>query len=675
MQGASAQAWTQPFPYVSRLGTPGAQRWATVSSYAKTLHVLSRWQPGSGLTPDTDNFESLDAAQRAGEEWTNGARAAPTDGYQEDAAMLPTVLAVRQQAGRAAKHSHTAVFVRPKSPGTIWAFLSMKGDFLNMQTQGNDSVNVVAATYATADQLATALATYGPTTGAAMIARGVQMVEVIGALYTRDKTAAARWCFVCGYTASGDGGGGLYFRDDADNSTPDNRGSVIVAIDGARWKLIDKLNVCPEQFGAVGDWNGTSGTDDSQAFVYLAEHVVNNPGCVVTIRKQHYVKHGWTLPASNVSIVGVGKAEIHSDGALGEHTLHIQGQSNIRIEGVKLSQPRSLPRRNEFALSFAECSNVRVKQVHTDGSTAGIWFYHCSDVIVEGCYIDTPKADGIHFGQGSSYCKAIGNTVINPGDDAFSTTYYDNTTGRPHHIGYYSNTVSGGRWGFAYAVYSADHVEIIGNSGDEVALGLILVTEHVAVGGSASTDVIVSGNRGNGLCRVNAVPESYWFGSADLPLTSPLQMSGMVVSGNDVTATGNRLNDISSPVPGAAARTGISFDGGVRVDVLGNRVSKCGGTGISGGTRLLTECNVNNNTIDEVLGVGIRVQNAPLAVSFSICNNVVGYGATSGEPYMIWLQGAGGVLTVICNNTSAGGRGLRTDAGAGSSNLRVFNNN
>lgn len=69
MQGASAQVGTQPFTHVSRLGTPGAQRWATVSSYAETLHVLSRWQPGFGFTPDADNFESLDDAQRAGELW------------------------------------------------------------------------------------------------------------------------------------------------------------------------------------------------------------------------------------------------------------------------------------------------------------------------------------------------------------------------------------------------------------------------------------------------------------------------------------------------------------------------------------------------------------------------------------------------------------------------------
>lgn len=87
MQGTNAQAWTQPFPQISRLGTPGARRWATVSSYAKSLHVLSRWQPGCGLTPDTDNFESLDAAQRAGEEWTNGARAAPAGRQLEGAAM------------------------------------------------------------------------------------------------------------------------------------------------------------------------------------------------------------------------------------------------------------------------------------------------------------------------------------------------------------------------------------------------------------------------------------------------------------------------------------------------------------------------------------------------------------------------------------------------------------
>jgi len=43
-----------------------------VSSYSKALHVLSRWQPGCGLTPNTDNFESLEAAQRAGELWWAG---------------------------------------------------------------------------------------------------------------------------------------------------------------------------------------------------------------------------------------------------------------------------------------------------------------------------------------------------------------------------------------------------------------------------------------------------------------------------------------------------------------------------------------------------------------------------------------------------------------------------
>lgn len=74
MHGNNAPAWEQPFQHVSRLGIPGAQRWATVSSYAKSLHVLSRWQPGCGLTPDTDNFESLEAAQRAGEEWANAAQ-------------------------------------------------------------------------------------------------------------------------------------------------------------------------------------------------------------------------------------------------------------------------------------------------------------------------------------------------------------------------------------------------------------------------------------------------------------------------------------------------------------------------------------------------------------------------------------------------------------------------
>lgn len=56
-----------------------------------------------------------------------------------------------------------------------------------------------------------------------------------------------------GYYAPGDGGGGSYYLDSQDNASADNGGSVIVANDGARWKLAPGGMVGSRQFGAKGD--------------------------------------------------------------------------------------------------------------------------------------------------------------------------------------------------------------------------------------------------------------------------------------------------------------------------------------------------------------------------------------------------------------------------------------
>lgn len=69
--------------------------------------------------------------------------------------------------------------------------------------------------------------------------------------------------FVFGYYAKGDGGGGQYYIDQSDTTSLDNGGSIIVAVDGARWKLSGATSVSVRQFGAKGD--GVA--DDTSAFV------------------------------------------------------------------------------------------------------------------------------------------------------------------------------------------------------------------------------------------------------------------------------------------------------------------------------------------------------------------------------------------------------------------------
>lgn len=77
-------------------------------------------------------------------------------------------------------------------------------------------------------------------------------VDSISALRLLSATRNQR-AFVLGYYAKGDGGGGSYFVDPADTTTPDDGGSVIVAADGARWKLKIDGYVSVKQFGARGD--------------------------------------------------------------------------------------------------------------------------------------------------------------------------------------------------------------------------------------------------------------------------------------------------------------------------------------------------------------------------------------------------------------------------------------
>jgi len=76
-----------------------------------------------------------------------------------------------------------------------------------------------------------------------------------------DKTIYTRFRTV-GYYAAGDGGGGDYYLDLADTTSADNGGTVFVAVDGGRWKLVYSGEVSALQFGM----RGNNSFDNSAAF-------------------------------------------------------------------------------------------------------------------------------------------------------------------------------------------------------------------------------------------------------------------------------------------------------------------------------------------------------------------------------------------------------------------------
>lgn len=120
-------------------------------------------------------------------------------------------------------------------------------------------------------------------------------VDSIAELRQLPRTGAP-WAFVFGYYAATDGGGGSYHLDQADVTSPDNGGTVIVALDGGRWKLQHVGTITVKQFGAKGD--GT--TNDYNA---IQAAIDSGLRCIYFPSGRYRVLS--TLNLTNLAVTGV----------------------------------------------------------------------------------------------------------------------------------------------------------------------------------------------------------------------------------------------------------------------------------------------------------------------------------------------------------------------------------
>lgn len=135
---------------------------------------------------------------------------------------------------------------------TMGGYIVRNGSAANVYTANSYSITVRTAM----DLLIYSI----PDSNAFTSASQVAAIDTIAELreLTFDLYAKAS---VGGYYVMGDGGGGNYYYDPSDNTSNDNGGTIIVANDGARWKLTNIKSICFEQFGAKGD----GVTDDTEA--------------------------------------------------------------------------------------------------------------------------------------------------------------------------------------------------------------------------------------------------------------------------------------------------------------------------------------------------------------------------------------------------------------------------
>lgn len=112
--------------------------------------------------------------------------------------------------------------------------------------------------------------------------------------YTRVSTA--------GYYTAGDNGDGTYRLDSTDLVSADNGGTIIVANNGARWKLVHSGEVSVRQFGAKGD-----GVTDDSVFIQKAVDTVTS---VFFPRGIYYIASSITVTGNFRNIYGESRSSV-----------------------------------------------------------------------------------------------------------------------------------------------------------------------------------------------------------------------------------------------------------------------------------------------------------------------------------------------------------------------------
>lgn len=255
------------------------------------------------------------------------------------------------------------------------------------------------------------------TQGAAMIGRANQVVKSIAELKTLLKNTPSKFAFVTGYYAQGDGGGGDYWLDSSDTTSADNSGSIIVAADGGRWKLVSQI-ISPEQFGAKSD----NITDDTAAIQKWVEYTGRLGGGTLKLTQGNtYYVPGTVIVPNWVSLDlngctmrgnrgGGSTASMFKTGYFnGSNVLvtNVGAAVDITIvDGVQIKNGKILEayRALEFTNANRTCA---VENMTFTGCVQSWLFFRCWSMKLDNCFTDTNSVFGTPSYKWSQAINAI----------------------------------------------------------------------------------------------------------------------------------------------------------------------------------------------------------------------------------------------------------------------------
>ncbi|SDP92565.1 Carbohydrate binding domain-containing protein [Phyllobacterium sp. YR620] len=218
-----------------------------------------------------------------------------------------------------------------------------------------------------------------------------------------------------GYGSAGDGGGGLYVRV---GSEPSHAGKLQSA-DGAWWQLSTDT-AHPRMFNAPGNLTG----DDSPAVQKALNYLKFIGRGALDLTGTFKIVDGVALSGmSNIEIVSKGGVIYYPQASANHyHLFRINSCANILVDGLNIYSDSALERDDTgFAVQVSGSFGVRITNNRfADIASACVWMDNSQDLIVTGNFIDSGKADGIHFSDGCRDFVCSDNTINSVEDDAIA---------------------------------------------------------------------------------------------------------------------------------------------------------------------------------------------------------------------------------------------------------------
>ena len=150
---------------------------------------------------------------------------------------------------------------------------------------------------------------------------------------------------ILGHTTIGDGGEGVFYRDDADTTSVDNNGTIIVDNLGKRWKRLYSGIINVKWFGAVGD----NVADDTVAIQTAIDTVAGSTreGGIVYVDAGKYKTTATITLYDGITLLGAGRSkeneaalDLGATTFIGTHTgaavISLKGTINCKLSNFAI---------------------------------------------------------------------------------------------------------------------------------------------------------------------------------------------------------------------------------------------------------------------------------------------------------------------------------------------------